>query len=274
MKPIILISLLASAGISFAQQGVRELIDTPDNRERLEKAEELTRNQLDSLTLLAEKAKDPAFRKVLEFQIRHITTKAGVAAGDVRLFPNIVANWQTYQAHLEDMKSLVEELNTEVTPARKAEIQSNLLKVLEVVGPYLKSATHEEAERRILDKAEQTTMKQLAAEFNKTDSDGSAESEELRLLTSDHPYTLKFLPIPIQFEAPEGTEIIVSAETGGHFENELSKIRIKADENNRATTWWMSTGDAVSTSTILFKSKKYTGRGVIQPVVKRLVQNS
>ena len=76
--------------------------------------------------------------------------------------------------------------------------------------------------------------------------------------------------MPIVFSAPEGTEIFLFSELGGEFVNQMSYIKITANKEGVATTWWLSRGDGVAACNIIYRSPEYPAKGFITPYVKSL----
>ena len=218
---------------------------------------------------MAKKKVDPRFLRVQQLHQRRKAYIADYANGAVRPFPEIVKNWPTYQSKLANLKALHETWRSTSDASEKAKLQARLLTDLQPLGSFLRSASHKGSIAKKLSAAEQDEVKSLAKQYNSV-AEYEGEEDVVTLTSLPSPYTLKFLPTPITFSAPAGTEILLSSETAGRFSNDLSRIKIKANKQGVASTWWISYGGAVSTSTVTYRSASTVGVQTIYPVVQRL----
>jgi len=192
----------------------------------------------------------------------------GIASGKFRPFPDIVKNYSRYTQQVAELVPIYQRWSEMPDSAAKDQLQAKLLHALQPLGYFLHSAEHGDIKPNVLSKQQVAQQNQLDKEYSNTYSNDSLST--VRLLTQDIYYTLKHIPIEIQFAAPEGTEIMLDSDMGGIFSNKLSKIKIIADKNNLATAYWHSFGDAVAMCSIRYKSKSYPGTGIITPIVKQL----
>lgn len=244
--------------------------------ELYKKNEKIPLVSMESVKQLAEqagKSTNPRFLRVLAQKQRTKALKLALANGKIRSFPDIVENWPAYQTQLAKCTTLHQEWTETEDAQVKLQLHTALLDSLQPLKHVLKSATHANARVNKLSKSQQAQQARLDTAFNQVPSletVSPASASQLKLVTSAAPCTLTFLSVPIVFEAPAGTEIILSSTAGGLFANNLSKIRIVADEQGRASTLWMSHGDGVADCEILYRSPAMVGKSMINPIVKRL----
>jgi len=210
----------------------------------------------------------PLYKRAQEGYKKRAAYLQDLAAGRVRSFPSIVKNWAVYKEQRETAVTQYANYSAATVAQLKAKYQQDVLRTLQDIGHVLESADHQGAMPNVLTPEQVLEQKSLEKEFKEV-SLGRQDSQ-LKLLTPDFIYTLKFLPTPIHFSAPAGTEIILSSPLGGVFSNRLSKIKLTTNAQGQASAVWFSNANAVGNCLILFRSDKYAGEGVITPVVKSL----
>jgi len=142
-----------------------------------------------------------------------------------------------------------------------------ILEKVQPIGRFFKSANHDGYVTPTLTQAKVDEERSLMKEFNNAPSSDEEEGE-LNLVTPNNFYTLKHIPMPIQFSAPEGTKVYLASKFGGQFPNGTDYMIIEADENNIASTWWVSHGDGVAACNVEYRSAEFPYVGQINVYVK------
>jgi len=259
-------SLLVTSSAQDLESTSAELVSSSSKSEKtlkaIAEAAALTEKNM------AEAEKNPLFDRVRELHKQRATYLKDYADGKVRPFPNIVENWQQYGELVKTLSAQNEAYTITTDPEEKLKLAAPLLEAIQPLGKVLENADHGTYTMPKLTEKDFALQEKLMNQYNEAPS--SDDEGKLKLITPEQFYTLKNLPIPIQFSAPEGTEVFLFSELGGHFPNNLSYIRITADENNLATTAWISIGDGVADCNVIYRSSEYPSKGRITPIVKEL----
>jgi len=218
---------------------------------------------------VAKAAPNEMFERVKALRKERIAFIESYKEGESRPFPEVVKNWENYQKEVSDLTALYSSFQKIEDADEKAKIVDIIHKDIQDVGSLLRTADHGVYANPPLSAETQLELKNYVNEFNEFPS-ALDENYKLNLVSPDQQYTLKYLPVPIVFDAPAGTPIILRAEAGGLFPNGLPYIKITADDTGKAATYWSSKGSGVGICSILFRSPEYPGKGHIQAVVKKL----
>ena len=252
--------------------------DTEGTKDRLldeeyqEKQKRIARNIADATSHtqknIAKAAKSEMHKRALELNKQQSNYLEGLKNGKTRAFPEIVENWEYYQSQVVDLAKNYKTYKATESTIEKAKLATPMLASLKLIGPWLENAEHSS-----LAKVEATD--EMVAEINHLRKryhgvKSLGPEGKMKLITPSYLYTLKHLPVPIQFSGPSETEVVLYSEVGGTFPNGLSYISIITDDNGLASTSWVSKGDGVATCSILYRSTELPERDKINISVKRL----
>ena len=166
-----------------------------------------------------------------------------LSRGGVKHYHDAIAQLPTLKKRVAESQSLYDHILSAETEERKQILGAQLVKSLQVIGYYLDDADHGKLPRRYLNPAQVEEQSQLDREFAEIEI--PYDREEVRMVTPSIYYTIKNVPVVLSFRAPVGTEIILSSELGGMFPNQLSKVKIVANDQGVAETYWYSNGEGV-----------------------------
>lgn len=217
------------------------------------------------------KEQQQRIEKMLELRKNHASYIESFSKGEVRPFPQVAENWKTYVQNVADLEKLHQNILEEKDEEERQKLTDAFLLALQPLGFLLESATHEGAPIYKLTKSDKAAYDQLESEYYASFDSAKPENGEIQLLSNDHAYTLKGIPLLITLKAPAGTEIILHSELGGEFvSNKSAYIKIKANEKGIAQTHWVSHGDAVGNCPVLYSSPIAVGDGTITHRVVQL----
>ena len=253
--------------------------DTEDSKDRLtdeayqEKQKRVAKNIAEANARtqknIAKDAKSEMYKRVLALQEQRAAYLKDLAEGKTRPFPNVVENWEYYQSQVVSLTTDYANFKATESSVDKAKLAAPLLAALQPIGPWLNNAKHSGPSKVVVSDAKAAEGDQLEERYFSTESAGL--EGKLRLTTPESYFTLKHLPVPIQFVGEPDTEVVLYSEVGGKFPNDLSFISIKTDETGRASTSWVSEGDGVATCSIRYRSAELPSkRGRVSIVVRRL----
>jgi len=217
---------------------------------------------------IAKGAKSEMYKRVLALHEQRATYLKSFAEGKTRAFPEVVENWEYYQSQVTNLTKDYEAYKTTESSEEKAKLATPMLLALKLIGPWLANAEHSSVGKIEATDEIVAEINRLEKRFNETKSAGP--DGKMKLMTPSYSYTLKYLPVPIQFSGPPNSEVVLYSEVGGAFPNGISYISIKTDDNGLASTSWVSEGDGVATCSILYRSTELPERDKINISVKRL----
>ena len=208
------------------------------------------------------------YKRALALHKQRAAYLKDIAEGKTRPFPDVVANWEYYKSQVSDLKKMYQSYLAEDSSNEKADLTTPLLLAIQPVGQWLDNAEHSSSVQPPVTAEEMAEHKRLQKSYQETELAGP--KGKMRIVSPGHFYTLKHLPIPIKFNGPPETEVILFSELGGVFTNGHTYISITTDDKGLASTSWVSEGDAVATCNILYRSNELPDRGRISVQVKRL----
>lgn len=188
----------------------------------------------------------------------------GVQNGTVKPYADLRSEW----AKLTNLVSAVKFLQTKIAKGDGDvdALSRQLYDLLQKIGPYLDEATVPDAialkkrpmsakqvseNRRIVDAIESMTLP-------KPDKRGGPR---LKLVGPQTRFTVLFLSVPIQVQAPPESTVYFEADAGGHFQsNGLAVADLTADKSGTATAYWVSDGDAAGESVVTISSPQAVHR--------------
>jgi len=191
-----------------------------------------------------------------------------LSRGGVKHYHDAIAQLPTLKKRVAESQSLYDHILSAETEERKQILGAQLVKSLQVIGYYLDDADHGKLPRRYLNPAQVEEQSQLDREFAEIEI--PYDREEVRMVTPRIYYTIKNVPVVLSFRAPVGTEIILSSELGGMFPNQLSKVKIVANDEGVAETYWYSNGEGVGGCQVLYRSAAHHETGEVNIEVKKL----
>jgi len=218
---------------------------------------------------IAKSSKSKMYERVLALQEQRAVYLKNLAEGKVRPFPEIAENWEYYQAQVASLTTDYATFKATDNSVDKAKLAAPLLIALKPIGPWLDNAEHSGPSKIVLSAEEAAESDRLEEHYFTTKSAGL--DGKLRLTTPRSYYTLKHLPVPIIFNGPAETEVMLYSEVGGQFPNGHSFISVKTDDEGIASTSWVSNGDGVGNCSVLYRSTELPSkRGKINIVVRKL----
>lgn len=153
------------------------------------------------------------------------------------------------EALLPDLDKLYQQIIEEKDAAKKVELTDAFLAALQPFGILLKDASHKEADLSLSD-AQFAELKRYATEKAQALENMDEDLVPMHFIGRQYTYTTLHLSTPLVFVAKPNSYIFLESNTGGYFENGLSRIKITTDDKGVATTRWQSDGDAVSEAMI------------------------
>jgi len=247
---------------------LNEVVPETDAEKRRRVGKAIVEAKLRTEQNMATAEVNPMFERAKAMQKRQAAYLEDIREGKTRRFAHLVDLWPQYQTEVTELSKMLEVLRDEEDDDKKLELQNELYEEMQAVGKFLKPANHDGYVVQETTMAEVKEEERLMLEFNNAPS--SEGDGTLELLTPNSFFTLKSIPVLIQFSAPKGTEVFLFSELGGNFVNNKDYIKVTADDNGLASAWWVSHGDGVDRCNILFRSSEYPSVGAIVPHVKTL----
>lgn len=225
---------------------------------------ELTNNSLSNIAPKSPQALE-RLAKVKALVKLNANYKDKVSDGSLVPYQDWIDEANKHTKELERLQGLYAQFLKEGDIDKLKKLRGEILTTLQPIGFFLDDADHSGSRSFQLTKQEAKLQEQLDAEY--VEVEVSQTTTSLKLLTPEIYYTFKNIPILVTFQAPEGTEIILSSELGGVFSNKLSKVKIVADDSNTASASWLSYGGGVANCLITYVSAAHNDTGEIMPVV-------
>jgi len=217
---------------------------------------------------IAKGTKSEMYKRVLALQEQRATYLKGLAEGSTRAFPNVVENWEFYQSQVAELTRAYQNFQSTESSDERAKLAIPLYAALQPIGPWLDNARHSNYQKVIATDEYVSEHEGLQKRYQETRSAGP--QGKMKLTTPGYSFTLKHLPVPIQFVGPVDSEVLLYSEVGGTFPNGLSYTSVKTDDKGLASTSWVSKGEAVATCSILYRGIDLSEKGRINISVKQL----
>jgi len=272
IRTLVIISICFSVALAQEAPFQAKLDEVTDRALAASKSsaqvEENTTNRVLAASEATTKAVSQRHKRALELHKTYGDYLANLAAGETRPFPDIAENWEAYQQATSSTAELYKTFLETTDKDEKSRLTTGLLVALQPIGVVLRNASHGVVPEVVMTDALVAAQERLMNEFNTI---GYAEDEgQVELVTPDTIYTLKHLPIPIQFTGPKETDIMLHSEVGGKFPNGLDYIKITTNEQGIAQTFWISNGDGVASCQINYRSPALTSKGALIAIVRDL----
>lgn len=243
-------------------------------KEGLSKAKEEIKGAPESqkLKILRERAK--------AMQERRIATMQDFKEGKKTPYANLKEKWPAYtetanQANLQYQQLLQLEENSEA----RIRAESTLLKLIQPIGPYLEYSVGKSFDRNLTpEQAEESkrlsSMEMVSRDKNYIPEEMWKDAPHLDIIGSEIMYTFLHVPIPLAVKTIPGAYVYFETIGGGKFENGITMIETRANEEGVAAVTWVSHGSSIGPGEVIATSPQAINQAmwaitVAQPTLQK-----
>ncbi len=176
---------------------------------------------------------------------------ADVSSGKVIPFEHIVKNRPLHEVELQKLKDSLATLATVKDPKENKQLASSLYHAIQPLGFLLEPALPGDVPDFPLSGAQIEELKSIDQSLAGELEDPGPDSPKLTPVPLAPIYTIVGLSVPLEVHTQPGIDIVFSSPDAGVFENDLSLVAVRADEDGIARTEWRSRGNATGDAQVI-----------------------
>ncbi|NRB76332.1 MAG: hypothetical protein HRU46_18380, partial [Verrucomicrobiales bacterium] len=172
----------------------------------------------------------------------------GVQDGSIDRFADLRSKWPELEKQVAELKRLQEGGASGGSDSER--LSKELFEGLQSVGTYLETAYVPDEVALNIPRFSDEQVAEINRVTNEMQDAEPAEPNaaggpKMRLIGSNTRYTLLFLSVPIEVQAPAGSPVYFYSSAGGRFlSNKIAVKKVIADDNGVASVQWVSEGGA------------------------------
>lgn len=172
----------------------------------------------------------------------------GIEDGSIDRFAELRSKWPELEKQVTELTAIRQKINADEGDVDG--LTKELYAKLQNLGPYLDSAyMPDEVVLHMprLSDAQVAEINRVSDEIQGAESAVADDSggPRMRLLGLNKRFTMLFLSVPVEIQAPPGSTVYFDSEAGGHFlSNDLAVKKVEANEQGIAQVHWISEGNA------------------------------